>query len=86
MKFRQWCHEKWYEHCDEVEAWTGQRVNYLSREYFNKYKWWLKREFQNTVRQRQTPKRPEDWKGYKILRQYKQKQQEDFSPYNTTNS
>ena len=45
MKFRYWCTLKWYEHCDEVLAWTGQSPNYLSQEYFNKYKWWLRREF-----------------------------------------
>ncbi len=43
--FRQWCYEKWQDHCDEVEAWTGKRVLYLSSEYFSKYKWWLKREY-----------------------------------------
>ena len=45
MTFRQWCHEKWFEHCDEIESWTGHRPSYLSAEYFNKYKWWLRREF-----------------------------------------
>ena len=43
--FRHWCQEKWYEHCEEIESWTGQRVKYLSQEYFEKYKWWLKREY-----------------------------------------
>lgn len=47
MTFRQWCTHKWYEHCDEVESWTGQRVQYLSAEYFQKYKWWLRREYRN---------------------------------------
>ena len=51
MKFRQWCHEKWYEHCDEVEAWTGHSPLYLSDAYFNKYKWWLRREFRSVVQQ-----------------------------------
>lgn len=50
MGFRMWCQNKWYEHCDEVEQWTGQRVKYLSQEYFNKYKWWLKREFRAVVK------------------------------------
>ena len=43
--FRLWCQEKWFEHCDEIESWTGNRVQYLSAEYFSKYKYWLKREF-----------------------------------------
>lgn len=53
MDFRMWCQNKWYEHCDEVEQWTGQRVKYLSQEYFNKYKWWLKREFRAVVKKQQ---------------------------------
>jgi len=47
MGFRTWCREKWYEHCDEIMAWTGQNVKYLSSEYFAMYKWWLKREFKH---------------------------------------
>lgn len=46
--FRTWCLCAWYEHCDEVEAWTGQRVGYLSAEYFARYKWWLRREYTAT--------------------------------------
>ena len=45
MNFRIWCCQKWYEHCDEVEAWTGRRPQYLSKEYFATYKWWLRREY-----------------------------------------
>ena len=44
MKFRQWCHEKWQEHQEELSGY-GQPLPYTSREYFNKYRWWLKREF-----------------------------------------
>ena len=45
MKFRHWCYERWQDHCDEVVQWTGSSPRYLSAEYFNKYKWWLKREY-----------------------------------------
>lgn len=45
ITFRRWCQEKWYEHCEEVEAWTGRSPRYLIAEYFGKYKWWLRREF-----------------------------------------
>ena len=45
MDFRYWCIQKWYEHCDEVEAWTGEPVKYLSKEYFLLYRWWLRREY-----------------------------------------
>lgn len=50
MRFRQWCSQMWYEHCDEVYSWTGQNPTYLSQEYFNRYKWWLKREFRAVVK------------------------------------
>ena len=45
MNFRTWCREKWYEHIDEMVMYTGQQPTYLANEYFNKYKYWLKREF-----------------------------------------
>jgi hypothetical protein len=53
MNFRTWCCQKWYDHCDEVEAWTGRRPQYLSQEYFNKYKWWLRREYQSELHRAQ---------------------------------
>ena len=49
MSFRDWCRLKWYEHCEEVEAWTGSSPLYLSAEYFNKYRWWLRREFRSVA-------------------------------------
>lgn len=53
MNFRRWCQEKWYEHCEEVEAWTKSSPKYLSKEYFNLYKWWLKREFRAVAKKQQ---------------------------------
>lgn len=58
MKFRQWCQERWYEHCDEVTSWTRQSPNYLSQEYFNRYKWWLRREFRAVVEKQHEPYSP----------------------------
>lgn len=49
--FKHWLKEKWYEHLAEIEQWTGRRPNYEAREYFAKYKWWLKREYQHQQRQ-----------------------------------
>jgi hypothetical protein len=46
MNFRSWCHEKWFEHKDELEAY-GQPLPYASQEYFAKYKHWLKREYKH---------------------------------------
>lgn len=47
MKFRQWCREKWYEHVDECRAWEGVEPTATAQEYFNKYKYWLKREYKH---------------------------------------
>ena len=48
MTFRHWCRLMWQEHCNEVAAWTGNNPQYLSEEYFEKYKWWLRREYRAT--------------------------------------
>jgi hypothetical protein len=44
--FRHWCVEKWYEHQDELESYN-QVLPYTSKEYFAKYKFWLKREYKH---------------------------------------
>jgi len=44
--FRRWCNDKWYEHMDELELYHQPR-NYDSKEYFRRYKYWLKREYQH---------------------------------------
>ena len=46
MSFRQWLQEKWFEHVEELLSYN-QRVTYTSQEYFNKYKYWLKREYRH---------------------------------------
>jgi len=44
--FRLFCNEKWYEHKDEILAWTGRPVTeYDSKYYFNKHRWLLKKMF-----------------------------------------
>lgn len=45
--FRRWCTNKWYEHKDEVEAFTGKPVAYTAEFYFDQYKYWLKREYKH---------------------------------------
>jgi len=44
MTFRQWVQEKWYEHLEELDAYhiTPEPS---ARVYFNKYKWWLRRQY-----------------------------------------
>ena len=49
--FRNWITNIWYEHCDEVFEWTGQNPRYLSAEYFEKYKWWLKAEYKRRMKE-----------------------------------
>lgn len=42
--FRHWVYQKWLEHQTELESYNLP-VNYNSKEYFQKYKYWLKREY-----------------------------------------
>jgi hypothetical protein len=42
-KFRIWVQEMWYQHEAECEAYRDFAKS--STEYWNTYKWWLKREF-----------------------------------------
>jgi len=49
--FRAWLNSMWLDHKDEVREYTGRDVPYDLRDYFLKYRWWLKtiykREKQN---------------------------------------
>lgn len=49
--FRVWLNRMWLEHKDDVLEHTGRKVDYDLRDYFLKYRWWLKtiykRETQN---------------------------------------
>lgn len=45
MTFRLWLQEKWFEHLDELMLMGQPMPTYDIREYFNKYKYWLKREY-----------------------------------------
>jgi hypothetical protein len=43
--FRRWLHELWLRNCDErVEF---HELPYTQQEYFQQYKYWLKREYQH---------------------------------------
>lgn len=45
-QFKHFCQEKWFEHKDEIYAWTGQAlVEYDDKYYFRKHRWLLKRMF-----------------------------------------
>lgn len=49
MMFRQWVQEMWYEHVEESRAWNGYETTATPREYFTKYKYWLKREYRHQM-------------------------------------
>ena len=46
MTFRHWLGEMWMQHKDEL-AYHGQALTYDLKYYFNKYKYWLKREYRH---------------------------------------
>ena len=48
MKFRQWLQEQWFLHKEELEVF-GQKCDYDIKYYFNKYKYWLKREYKHQM-------------------------------------
>ena len=44
--FRLFCREKWYEHKDEILAWTGRPLTeYDDAYYFRKHRWLLKKMY-----------------------------------------
>lgn len=47
--FRHWVHNLWIDNCDELAAYNQKRLN--EREYFQRYKYWLKREFRHQQKQ-----------------------------------
>lgn len=48
--FRQWLQEKWYEHLDELDSWNMKTPDYDLRQYFDRYRWWLKREYRHYLK------------------------------------
>lgn len=47
--FRAFCTEKWFQHKDEILAWTGQPLTeYDDKYYFNQHKWLLKRIYKES--------------------------------------
>jgi hypothetical protein len=49
MTFRLWVQNIWFEHKDELES-IGQACDYDLAQYFNRYKYWLKREYRHQIR------------------------------------
>ena len=56
-RFRNWLRNIWLDNCSEHDSY--RELPYSMKEYFDKYKWWLKREYKHqlineTKSQRQT--------------------------------
>ena len=49
--FRTWVREKWYEHKDEVFNWEHRQVDTTEKEYYNRYKWYLKALYKHEQKQ-----------------------------------
>lgn len=47
MTFRIWLQNKWFEHLDELDSLGLKEPDYDIKHYFNKYKYWLKREYRH---------------------------------------
>lgn len=45
--FRNWVRIMWYDHLEELDVYEHKLPNYDIKEYFNKYKYWLKREYKH---------------------------------------
>lgn len=46
--FRRWLHELWLQNCDEHREYG--ELPFSQEEYFQRYKYWLKREFKHQQR------------------------------------
>jgi hypothetical protein len=46
--FRQWLNDLWRDNCDEHDGWGQPRLT--MKEYFQKYKYWLKREYRHQTK------------------------------------
>lgn len=44
--FRVFVNEMWMQHKDELLEWEGELPNYTSRDYFLKYRWQLRKLYQ----------------------------------------
>lgn len=50
-QFRLFCTQKWFEHKDEILAWTGKPLTeYDSDYYFRKHRWMLKSMYKDQRR------------------------------------
>ena len=50
MIFRNWLQQMWYQHLDELLEMGQPLPKYTLKEYFSRYKYWLKREYRHQQR------------------------------------
>lgn len=48
--FRVWLQEMWFEHKEELASFN-QKCDYNVQDYFNRYKYWLKREYRHQTKE-----------------------------------
>jgi hypothetical protein len=48
--FRSWLGRMWFDHKTEFEMYNRRFPDYTEAEYFKKYRWWLKREYQHRIK------------------------------------
>jgi hypothetical protein len=48
MTFRTWLQNIYIDNCEEHDAWGEPRISI--RQYFDRYKWWLRREYRFQMR------------------------------------
>ena len=48
-RFRNWVHNLWVDNCEERTTY-GEKTKLQEREYFRKFKWWLRREYQHQIK------------------------------------
>lgn len=46
--FRRWVHELWLQNCDEHRE--AKELPYTQIQYFQMYKYWLKREYRHRIK------------------------------------
>lgn len=57
-QFRGWVHNLWVDNCEEHQALSQPRMS--EREYFQRFRWWLKREYRFYLRTQQRRQRWRD--------------------------
>jgi len=62
IPFRNWVHNLWLENCEErLIYYGGDRLS--EREYFQKFKWWLRREYKHrAIKEKEINERREKYR------------------------